>query len=204
MTPKVTSIYKQEVREKILDAAESLFSRGGYYDTSMDQIVSESGLSKGAIYGYFNSKEELFLALQDRELSSTLARVKAAFAPRDSAKSKLRKAAAIAFSSLVGKSREECRMHLEFGVAAPRISSLMSRQDNRYEAVHTLVAEIINDGIHGGEFRKDIDIDTAASVLIAVVDGLALHWATTTRDFDWKKLENQVSSIVMHGLLVEN
>ncbi len=204
MTPKVTSLYKQEVREKILNAAESLFSRGGYYDTSMDQIVLESGLSKGAIYGYFNSKEELFLALQDRELSSTLTRVKAAFAPSDSAKSKLRKAAAIAFSSLVGKSRDECRMHLEFGVAAPRISSLMTMQDNRYEAAHSLVAEIISEGIRAGEFRKDLDVDRAASVLIAVVDGLALHWATTTRDFDWKKLENEVSSIVMQGILVEN
>lgn len=203
MTPRVTAVYKQNVRENILDAAETLFSQGGYYDTSMDQIVTESGLSKGAIYGYFKSKEELFLALQDRELSSSLARVKAAFAPGDSAEIKLQKAAEIAFSSLVGKSREACRMHLEFSVAAPRIKSLMQRQDNRYRAVHSLVAEIVREGIEAEEFWDNTDVDTTASILIAVVDGLALHWATTSRDFDWGKLKDQVSTIVLHGLLVE-
>ncbi len=204
MTPKVTSIYKQEVREKILEAAETLFSREGYYDTSMDQIVAKSGLSKGAIYGYFGSKEDLFLALQDRELSSALARMKAAFAPSDSAKSKLQKAAEIAFASLVGKSREECRMQLEFGVAAPRIKSLMRRQDDRYKVVHGLVAEIVKEGVEMGEFKEDLDVDTTASILIAVVDGLALHWATTTRDFDWQQLQDQVSTIVLYGLLADN
>jgi AcrR family transcriptional regulator len=201
MAPKVTLEYKQEVREKIFEAAETLFSRKGYYDTSMDEIVKESGLSKGAIYGYFKSKQELLLALQDRDLSSSLARIKASFSPDDSASKKLQKAAQIAFSFLVGKSRQACRMSLEFGVAAPRMKSLMSRQDNRYEVIHNLVAEIVEEGIQTGEFRKNIDVDATASILIAIVDGLAFHWATTSHDLDWKKLENQVRVIVLQGLL---
>lgn len=203
MAPKVTEAYKHEIREKILDAAEALFSREGYHDASMDEIVRGSQLSKGAIYGYFNSKEELFLALQDRELARALARIQAAFAPGDSAESKLEKAAEVAFSSLMGNSREACRMNLEFSAEAPRIRPLMHKQDDRYSAVHSLVAEIIREGIDAREFRREIDADAAASVLVAAVDGLALHWATTTRRFDWTKIRTQLSLMVLDGLLAD-
>ena len=81
MSPKVTQEYRQAVRDKIIDAAETLFSRNGYYDTSMDEIVRESGLSKGAIYGHFKSKEELFVALQDRQLEVQLDQLRSTFAP---------------------------------------------------------------------------------------------------------------------------
>jgi len=201
MAPKVTLEYKQEIREKILDAAETLFSRKGYYDTSMDEIVKESSLSKGAIYGYFKGKEELFAALQDRDLSSSLAKIKESFSPDDSASVKLEKAARIAFSVLVGKSRQACRMNLEFEALAPRMKSLMQRQDDRYDVVHRLIEEIVEEGIRTGEFRKDIDVDVTASILAAVVDGLALHWATTSHDLDWKKLEEQVRVVILQGLL---
>ncbi len=204
MAPKVTSAYKQKTRERILEGAEALFSREGYYDTSMDEIVRESGLSKGAIYGYFSSKEELFLALEDRDLALTLARVKAAFAPGDSAKSKLEKAAEVAFSSLMGATKKACRMSLEFSVAAPRIKSLMHKQDDRYRAGHSLVAEIIREGVQSGEFKEGIDVDISASILLAVVDGLSLHWATTTREFDWAKVRAQLSTIVLNGMLSED
>jgi len=203
LAPKVTSAYKQKTRERILEGAEALFSREGYYDTSMDEIVRESGLSKGAIYGYFSSKEELFLALEDRDLALTLARVKAAFAPGDSAKSKLEKAAEVAFSSLMGATKKACRMSLEFSVAAPRIRPLMHRQDDRYRAGHSLVAEIIREGVRSGEFREEIDVEISASILLAVVDGLSLHWATTTREFDWAKVRAQLSTIVLNGMLAE-
>jgi len=201
LSPKVTLEYKQGIRDKILEAAENLFSKKGYYDTSMDEIVKESGLSKGAIYGYFDSKEELFAALQDRDLSSSLAKIKESFSQDDSASVKLEKAAHIAFSVLVGKSRQACRMNLEFGVAAPRMKSLMHRQDDRYDIVHRLIEEIVEEGIRTGEFRRDIDIDVTASILEAVVDGLALHWATTSHDLNWKKLEEQVRLVILKGLL---
>ncbi|CAG0990297.1 partial HTH-type transcriptional regulator SrpR, partial [Anaerolineae bacterium] len=56
----------QNTRERILDSALNLFSRKGYHDTRMDEIVEESETSKGAIYFHFPSKERLFLALMDQ------------------------------------------------------------------------------------------------------------------------------------------
>src|SRR5690606_13808466 len=53
-------------RARILDAALSTFSRKGYHDTRLDDIVDESSTSKGAIYFHFANKERLFLALVDQ------------------------------------------------------------------------------------------------------------------------------------------
>ena len=50
-------------RAEILNAAQACFGKSGYHDTKMDDIVRATGLSKGALYWHFKSKEEIFLAL---------------------------------------------------------------------------------------------------------------------------------------------
>jgi AcrR family transcriptional regulator len=201
MAPKVTQQYKQGVRDRILDAAEKLFSSKGYYDTSMDEIVEESGLSKGAIYGYFKSKEELFVALQERQLEASLNELKSTFNPGDSARIKLEKIVDVALSSMIGTSKKACRINLEFDVAAPRIKSIQHKRDSRFKATHDFLVEIIEEGIEKGEFKRDLDPESSALILLAMADGLSLDWATTNLEFDWKALASQVKSLVGEGLL---
>jgi AcrR family transcriptional regulator len=55
----------QETRERILEAAVSVFASKGYHDTKVDDIVAESNTSKGSFYFYFPSKQDIFLALVD-------------------------------------------------------------------------------------------------------------------------------------------
>lgn len=56
---------ERRTRERILEAAINVFSRKGYHDTRVDEIVAESQTSKGAVYFHFPSKEQIFLALVD-------------------------------------------------------------------------------------------------------------------------------------------
>jgi AcrR family transcriptional regulator len=53
-------------RGRILDAALNIFSRKGYYEASVDEIVGESQTSKGSVYFHFPNKQTLFLALVDK------------------------------------------------------------------------------------------------------------------------------------------
>lgn len=62
----VTKEQPQGTKDRILDAALSIFSNKGYHDTRLDEIVEESQTSKGAIYFHFPNKERLFLALVDQ------------------------------------------------------------------------------------------------------------------------------------------
>ena len=55
----------EETRAKIMEAAIKLFSTRGYNKASVDDICKEAGISKGAFYHHFETKQALFLALLD-------------------------------------------------------------------------------------------------------------------------------------------
>ncbi|WP_166983003.1 TetR/AcrR family transcriptional regulator [Paramicrobacterium fandaimingii] len=61
--PKISDERREERRSQIIAAALRRLSNTGYQGTSMADIIAESGLSAGAIYGYFSSKQELILAV---------------------------------------------------------------------------------------------------------------------------------------------
>ena len=64
--PKVTAQYLEARRNEILDAAFACFRRRGFHQTTMQDIYREAGLSAGAVYHYFHSKEEMISAAIDR------------------------------------------------------------------------------------------------------------------------------------------
>tara|TARA_B100000678_G_scaffold159545_1_gene133373 strand:- start:2133 stop:2720 length:588 start_codon:yes stop_codon:yes gene_type:complete len=76
--PKISDARRDARRAEILDAALRCFSRSGYQRTSMADIITESGLSAGAIYGYFASKQDLVLAVASRLLEERRADVESA------------------------------------------------------------------------------------------------------------------------------
>jgi AcrR family transcriptional regulator len=61
--PKVSRAHLDARRQQILDAARARFASHGFARTSMADIVTESGLSNGAIYRYFTSKDEIVVAV---------------------------------------------------------------------------------------------------------------------------------------------
>ncbi len=63
----------EETRKKILDAAYALFLQHGYHGASMSRLVEATGLSKGAIYHHFSSKEEIFVAVLSARVRELLA-----------------------------------------------------------------------------------------------------------------------------------
>lgn len=64
--PKVVREYKEQARERIVEAASTVFRREGLAGGTMDEIAQEIGVSKGAIYLYFPSKARLLNALLTR------------------------------------------------------------------------------------------------------------------------------------------
>ena len=77
--PRVSAQHEQEVRERIVRAATRVFSERGFHRATMQDIVRASGLSVGAIYTYFKSKDELVLAgcdmITDQEMSELARRL---------------------------------------------------------------------------------------------------------------------------------
>jgi len=64
--PKVTEQHRVARQDEIIEAALGVFRRKGFQATSMAEIIASSGLSAGAIYGYFSSKTEIVYAAATR------------------------------------------------------------------------------------------------------------------------------------------
>ena len=63
--PKISEKRRQSRRQEVLDAALACFSENGFHQTGMADIVARSGMSHGAVYGYFASKDDIIEALAD-------------------------------------------------------------------------------------------------------------------------------------------
>jgi AcrR family transcriptional regulator len=70
--PKVSAEHKEQVRQRLIDAARNVVLRDGHEGATTRAIVTEAGLSAGALYTYFSSKEELFEAIAEQALGSNL------------------------------------------------------------------------------------------------------------------------------------
>ena len=60
---------KAETRELLIDAAARVFARRGFHAATVDEVAAEAGVTTGALYWHFQSKDELFLALADSRVS---------------------------------------------------------------------------------------------------------------------------------------
>jgi AcrR family transcriptional regulator len=78
--PNKHQLRSEATRKALLDAAEAVFSRDGYERAQIDEIAKESGRTRGAVYAQFKTKEQLFIALQERRVRTSKAHVEALLA----------------------------------------------------------------------------------------------------------------------------
>jgi AcrR family transcriptional regulator len=75
---RLSKTQHQDTRRKILDSAARIFSEKGFYGSVVDDIVKASGTSKGAVYFYFQSKEQIFLSLVENYVGMVAQELQAA------------------------------------------------------------------------------------------------------------------------------
>lgn len=76
--PRVSDRYRRERRQHLLDAARRCFVRQGFHGTSMEDLLAEAGMSSGAAYGYFASKDDIILAIAEENLGEISTALRAA------------------------------------------------------------------------------------------------------------------------------
>src|SRR6185503_13654329 len=81
--PKLKPEVQQARSERILDAAETCFARTGFHRTTMHDICKEAGVSPGALYVYFDSKEALIAGISERDRAEFAERLDALAAAPD-------------------------------------------------------------------------------------------------------------------------
>jgi AcrR family transcriptional regulator len=173
MTPRPD--VSEERKGQIIQAATDVFTRKGFHDARMDDIVKETGLSKGALYWYFKSKEELIIAILDRIFGAEFRRMETL----DDKNLPARKCLKIFLDNFIADIRAMERatpIIYEFYALAFRNKTVRTVMQRYLRAFVTIIEPIIRRGMDGGEFRTG-DARQAALALGAQLEGTLLLWA---------------------------
>jgi AcrR family transcriptional regulator len=170
----------QETRELILDAAYRVFANRGYGQSSVDAVIAEAGLSKGAFYHHFTSKDELFKALiQDRQ-RKCIDQMTDAVIPASSRRDAIERLVGVGLQSNEADP-DWVRIYFEFCMQAMREEFARNIVSASLRECRGIVAQMLKRGQESGSVRADLDLAAAALLLIGLFDGIALH---TTIDQD--------------------
>jgi AcrR family transcriptional regulator len=160
-----------EVRERLLATALSVFTERGYDRSTLDQVSAAAGFSKGAVYSNFASKDELFLALMDRQVEDYLARIRNVLAgTRDDSSGRL---AGDALTGMLTQDREWQLLFLDYVGRATRDPRMRAHLATHRKHVRDLVTESVRDAL--GEDRNGLDAASTAVMLLALSNGLAIE-----------------------------
>jgi AcrR family transcriptional regulator len=174
--PRISAAHEQQVRDRIIKAAVTVFSEKGYYRATISDVVQRSGLSVGAIYTHFRNKEELFLQSCDLISGQGLDQLAARLAPLTTSVERLRAAVAYYVETIdefedapgqVGLVRAWAEAGEEPGVR----EMLVRRRERLVGAAQLLLRE----AIARGELPSWVDVDALARGFMALLDGLLLQ-----------------------------
>ncbi len=187
-------------RRQILDAAERVFAERGIDKARMDDIVEKSGLSKGALYWYFKSKDALIQALLDRVFINEMREAEALVEQEGSSSERLRKFAGYAVEEYK-RFKKLMPLAYEFIALAARSKAVRGTLLSYYERYMEFVATIVQQGIARGEF-KPCDPEIVAKSLIALYEGIAMLWFIEPDLIDWDEMEPEPVELILSGLKV--
>jgi AcrR family transcriptional regulator len=167
---------QEQTRQRLLDAATTVFARRGYQRATLEDIAREAGFTIGAVYSNFAGKEELFLALADREVEQRVSEIRAvgdAAARGDHVGAE----AADQFREFVDSDPDWPLLFYEFwsfGVRNPKTQAEFSK---RRQAVRDALAETLERVAAQLGFQLRFPAPQLATAISATLNGLAFERA---------------------------
>jgi TetR/AcrR family transcriptional regulator, repressor for uid operon len=195
--PKVTGQYKSDLREKIIQAAIESFAQTGFDKTKMEDIAKRLGLSKGTIYLYFNSKEDLFLAICEHYVKVMRDQQHSAIFSK---KEDLVLDSEHFYENFRRLEQGKDRVMLEMVVESSRNSRLKKGMYEHRLKVYDAVAEHLNRQIEKGFIKKGIDVNGLASAFVALYAGLTVSKMLGISEASNKKAWAAMVRAVMEGI----
>ena len=172
--PRVSDEYMTRRREEILEAARACFVREGFHATSMRDIYRECGLSAGAVYNHFASKEEIVRALSEARLREAQARREALELIEDPIEA-MRLLAAGTREELVRE--QDLLMDLQLAGEALRDESIAEVSRRTFDATLQTVVGLLGRAQKSGHLDASLDVDALARLLIGVFQGVVVQTA---------------------------
>lgn len=165
---------KADTRQRLLDAAATVFAHSGYERASVEEIAARAELSTGAVYARFGSKAALFVALIDEGVGGWTADYVNVVGGSPDVQSGLGEAVAH-WGDVLAARQEVVLLFMEFWAAAMRDPQLRPRMAETYSQLRAAGAFIIEREARRLGVILPFPAETLACLFVALGDGLALQ-----------------------------
>jgi AcrR family transcriptional regulator len=197
------NLQSQETANRILNQAMRIFLEKGYHGTSIDDITQAAGVTKGALYWHFKSKEALLKTIikefEKQFLDGLIQAVKDVQEDiLDKFEKYFRYNAAFSYYN-----RELC---VSFTTLAAELVGAHHGTEPEFRRIYKKYQKFLSHLILQGKkekvFKKEIDPDLAALIIIAFHDGILIRWFMNRNEIDGSAYVETFKKIMLNGLMV--
>ena len=180
--PRSSAAHATEMRERILDGAHRAMLSGGYRGTTMPAIASESGVSVGLLYRYFDSKEELYLAMCEAVTQAQLDDLAVQLSLISDPRERLGSAVDL---FITGLHDERWGPIVIAGWAEADVKpALRDMLRRRCDQIRAFVQMFLREAVVRGELDASAEIEELALATTMLLDGVIAHQAEMGDRFD--------------------
>ena len=175
--PKVSQEYRDARREQILAAAKRCFLRDGFHETSMQDLFAESGLSSGAVYRYFPSKDDMIVAIAEENLRDMAAFIHALATNRQSEGVGAALAEVLEVVQAKNAQSDVAAMAVLVWSEALRSPALGQQFKTMLGQIRDDLADVVREHQVREGLPRKADADALGALLMAIVPGFLLQLA---------------------------
>lgn len=186
---------ENETRQHIINIAILLIAQYGFANVSINDLVQESGVSKGGVYWHFKNKDELIQAIFDYFFDAQLELLKMILQSDGKPAAKLKQL----FSLATQEAETNMPQPLDFYALAARNNALKQRLVDYFEVYQQHIAELVRQGIEVGEFETT-DPEGVAINIISFLEGIFLIALSVSHAWDLKAQLGTAVDLILHGL----
>ncbi|PSL50589.1 TetR family transcriptional regulator [Salsuginibacillus halophilus] len=186
----------QQTKQRILVTALSLFSQKGYDNVTVDEIVSTSGASKGAFYGHFNSKYEIFLE-KFKEIDNFYIHIEEELKNISTAEEKIVQLALRQMDYLKEELGDELMRTLYINALTPDAHNFLA---DRNRSLYVIIEQILKEGQTSGELDPAFNSNEITLIISRCMRGTLFDSFIFTEKIDLDKEIEQMLRLIFSGL----
>jgi len=183
-------------RQEIFDTAIALFAKKGYEKVTIEEICSKVGVTKGAFYNHFKSKDQIIIE-EFMRMDEHYKEVAQDISSLESSMEKLRvfNHEAIKLMSDLGVSLMKV---VYYSQIAPNMRKSYLANSRRF--LYQITNELIKEGQDKGEIADDLDSEELSVMLINCFRGQIYYWCLTNGAFDLVSTCDELSELIIASL----
>lgn len=194
MAPKVSEEYKKERERELIEAAKKVFIEKGFVRTSMQDIMDKAGISRGALYSYFNNIDHVFIEVlkfdDQKDIQYFVPSDEGPLWPQLKNWVKEQQVYIEGIDQTLLYAKAEFFLSSNYAINKDNFPYIFERYNRTTEAIE----EVLNEGMRKGEFTPQQSTRSIARYILSFINGLMLD--TFQLGHEQTKVKDQLSILL--------